>query len=357
MGTESIEASFLSIFALISFFIFLLVSKYSHKIKEGVLFDKDFLKPQAFHDLPVTRSGGVAAVFSLSIFFVIYYLLYSKILYDYIFISYFMFLIGFLDDLKINIKPFKRLIIMILVLFILIYFLPIKILNIDIPLLIPLMSSHIFSSVFVLLCFLFVINGANLIDGFNGLLAINLIIINIILAYINMNNGNLEFSILLISQIIILLSFLLFNYPNAKIFLGDSGAYLFGALISLNTIITNNLNPKISSFFFCTLLFYLFFEVFFSFFRKLIQKKSPIYPDDKHLHMLSYYKISRIYGKNKGNYLNSITINFLYLILIIPGLYLADDPDLSRYWFFFILLIYLIIYSRLYRLTKNYFDI
>ena len=33
MGTESIEASFLSIFALISFFIFLIISKYSHKIK------------------------------------------------------------------------------------------------------------------------------------------------------------------------------------------------------------------------------------------------------------------------------------------------------------------------------------
>ena len=353
MGTESIETSFLSIFALISFFIFLLVSKYSHKFKEGVLLDKDFLKPQAFHDLPVTRSGGVAAIFSLSIFFVIYYLLYSKILYDYIFISYSMFLVGFLDDLKINIKPSKRLIIMVLILFMLIYILPIKIFNIDIPFLMPLMSSHIFSSVFVLLCFLFVINGANLIDGFNGLLAINLIIINIILVYINMNNNNLEFAILLISQIIILLSFLLFNFPSAKIFLGDSGAYLFGALTSLNTIITNNLNPKISSFFFCTLLFYLFFEVFFSFFRKLAQKKSPIYPDEKHLHMLSFYKISSVYGKNKGNYLNSVIINLLYLIFIIPGLYLANDADLSRYWFFILLLIYLIIYSRLYHLIKN----
>ena len=168
-----------------------------------------------------------------------------------------------------------------------------------------------------------------------------------------MSNGNLEFTILLISQIIILLSFLLFNFPKAKIFLGDSGAYIFGALTGLNTIITNNLNPKISSFFFCTLLFYLFFEVFFSFFRKLTQNKSPIYPDDKHLHMLSFYKISNIYGKDKGNYLNSIIINLLYLALIIPGLYLLNDPQLSRYWFFILLLIYLIIYSRLYRLTKN----
>ena len=276
MGTESIEASFLSIFALVSFFIFLLISKYSHKIKSGALLDKDFYKPQAFHDTPVTRSGGVAAIISLSVFFVIYYSLYSKILYDYILVSYSMFFVGFLDDLKINIKPFKRLIIMVIILFLIIYILPIKIFNIDIPFLIPLMSSHIISSVFVLLCFLFIINGSNLIDGFNGLLSINLIIINIILTYINLNNGNLEFAVLLISQIIVLLTFLLFNFPNAKIFLGDSGAYLFGALTSLNTIITNNLNPKISSFFFCTLLFYLFFEVFFSFFRKLKQRKSPI---------------------------------------------------------------------------------
>ena len=273
MGTESIEASFLSIFALINFFIFLLVSKYSNKFKGGALLDKDFLKPQAFHELPVTRSGGIAVVISLSIFFIIYYLLYSRILYDYILISYSVFLLGFLDDLRINIKPLKRLMAMILILFTSIYFLPIKILNIDIPFLTSLMSNHIFSSIFVLLCFLFVINGANLIDGFNGLLAMNLIIINIILTYINIGNQNLEFSILLISQIIILLSFLLFNFPNAKIFLGDSGAYTMGALTGLNTIITNNLNPNISSFFFCTLLFYLFFEVFFSFFKKINSKK------------------------------------------------------------------------------------
>ena len=353
MGTESIEASFLSIFALISFFIFFLVSKYSHKIKNGALLDKDFSKPQAFHEIPITRSGGIAAIISLSIFFYIYYLLYEEVLYNYIFISSSVFLIGFLDDLRINIKPLKRLMIMILLLFISIYILPIKILNIDIPFLSNLMSSDMFSSIFVLICFLFVINGANLIDGFNGLLTINLIIINIILAYININNDNLEFSILIISQIIILLIFLLFNFPNAKIFLGDSGAYTMGALVGLNAIITNNLNPTISSFFFCTLLFYLFFEVFFSFLRKILQNKSPIYPDDNHLHMLSFYKISNIFGKNKGNYLNSIVINLFYLILIFPGLYFLNEPLLSRYWFFTLLLVYLIIYSRLYRLTKN----
>ena len=126
-----------------------------------------------------------------------------------------------------------------------------------------------------------------------------------------------------------------------------------GSLVALNTIITNNLNPNYSSFFFCTLLFYLFFEVFFSFFRKIVQKKSPVYPDNKHLHMLIYEKISLFFGKDKGNYFNSLFINIIYFILILPSLFFFNDPALSRYWFFTLIVIYLLIYLRLYRLTKN----
>ena len=353
MELKSIEFSFLSIFTLITFFIFLMVSKYSYKIKKGALLDNDFSKPQAFHRIAISRSGGIAGIISLNIFFVFYYLLYSKIFYEYIFISNLMFLIGFLDDMKLNISPSKRLMLMIIFLFFSIYFLPIEILNIEIPFLSNFLQINIFSCIFILLCFLFIINGANLIDGFNGLVAINLLIINIILLYINISNGNDEFSIFLISQIIILLSFLLFNFPNAKIFLGDSGSYLMGSLVALNAIITNNLNPSYSSFFFCTLLFYPFFEVFFSFFRKVLQKKSPVHPDNKHLHMLVYIKTSSIFGKNKGNYLSSIVINSVYFILVLPALIFIKDPLISRYWFFSLIAIYLFIYLRLYRLTKD----
>ena len=74
MGTESIETSFLSIFALIAFFVFLVISKYSHNFFSGVLLDNNFIKPQAFHLLPTTRSGGLGIIICLSIFFGIYYL-------------------------------------------------------------------------------------------------------------------------------------------------------------------------------------------------------------------------------------------------------------------------------------------
>jgi len=353
MINDQIELSFLSIFTLITFFIFLIISKYSYKIKKGILLDQDFQKPQAFHKVAIARAGGLACIISLNIFFIIYYLIYSKILFEYLFLCNLMFFIGFLDDLKIKISPSKRLALMIIFLFALIYFIPIKILNIDIQYINIFLNNEIFSSFFVLLCFLFIINGANLIDGFNGLLSVNLIIINSVLIYINLNNDNTEFSVFIIGQIIILLSFLLFNFPKAKIFLGDSGAYLFGSLAALNVITTNNLNPNYSSFFFCILLFYLFFEVFFSFIRKIIQKKSPIHPDNKHLHMLSFKKISLTFGKDKGNYINSIIINLIYLLLVLPALIFAKNPMISRYWFFSLIIIYLVIYLRLYRLTKN----
>ena len=353
MDDNLIELSFLSIFALLSFFIFLATNKYSYKINNKILLDKDFSKPQAFHNEAISRCGGIASVISLIIFFCIYYLLFSKILYEYIYICISLFFIGYLDDIKVKISPSIRLLLMIIFLVIFITILPIKIFNIDLIFLNLWSENKIFSTTFVLLCFLFIINGANLIDGFNGLLAINLIIINSILLFINLNNDQIEFSIFLIAQIIILLSFLLFNFPKAKIFFGDSGSYLMGSLIALNTIYTNNLNPNISSFFFCIVLFYLFFEVFFSFIRKIYQKKSPVLPDNMHLHMLSYKKIKQIYGAKKSNYINSIIINSIFSILVLPSIYFADNGLICKYWFFSLISIYSLIYLRLYRLTKN----
>mgnify|MGYP006258961991 FL=1 len=155
------------------------------------------------------------------------------------------------------------------------------------------------------------------------------------------------------SQIVILISFLLFNFPKAKIFLGDSGSYLFGSLVALNIIETNNLNPEISSFFFSILLFYLFFEVFFSFFRKLLLRKSPIKPDRHHLHMLSYLYLEHSQKFKDCNYLNSILINLVYLSLITPALFFMNNGTICRYWFFSLISIYIVFYYLLYSFEKK----
>jgi len=187
MQPNSVELSFLSIFAFITFFIFLIVSKYSYKLNNGILMDEDFLKPQAFHNEAISRSGGIASIISLFVFFGIYYLLFSKILYEYILLCSSLFLVGYLDDIKMKVSPNLRLTLMIIFLVIYIFFLPIEVKYIDLIFLNSWLDNKIFSTIFVLLCFLFIINGSNLIDGFNGLLTINLIIINSILLFIKCN--------------------------------------------------------------------------------------------------------------------------------------------------------------------------
>ena len=94
MSVDSIELNFLSIFTFISFFIFLTVEKF-FKNTTGVLLDKDFIKPQAFHKNAVPRVGGLAAIFALTIFFIIYSFLFNQSSMDYLFLSIAFFCLGF----------------------------------------------------------------------------------------------------------------------------------------------------------------------------------------------------------------------------------------------------------------------
>jgi hypothetical protein len=124
-------------------------------------------------------------------------------------------------------------------------------------------------------------------------------------------------------------------------------------LIALNTIKTYELNTEISPFFFAGVLFYLFYEVFFSFIRKVLLKKSPLKPDNNHLHMLLYTWLFNIKKVKNSHYVTSILINSCYLLLQIPLFYFQNNGLVSRYWFFLSIMIYTIIYLRLYSFSKK----
>ena len=343
-------------FILNKYFLFLLKKKNFHS-----LMDNQFEKPQAFHQNSTFRLGGLTIYLTLIPAF--FYLYYTKNTFYFEYVSFctLFFVLGFLDDLKISIRPKFRLLIMIGFLVTLIIINQFSITSIDLEYLDNLMDIDIFALFFIILCFLFVINGCNLVDGFHGLLGIHALIIFSILLFINYGEGyylgkpyGSNFIDLFYYIIVTIFVFLIFNFPKAKIFLGDSGAYLIGALVSISTINTNNFYPIISSFFFCILLFYLFFEVFFSFFRKLfLARQSPLLPDANHLHMLFYkYLLKKGNKKDISNYKVSIYINLIYLFLITPGIVFMDNTIFCRFYFFFLIFIYIYFYSFLYKKIK-----
>ena len=261
-----------------------------YKYNPKLLIDDQFNKPQAFHESAISIAGGLSLFFSLLIIICNFLLFKNIFFFEYLSICTVLFALGFIDDIRINIQPRIRLVLMIIFLIFLIKYNSFYIENTGIEVLNSwLENSEVFSLIFICLCFLFVINGANLVDGYNGLLVFHSLIILLNLFFINYLNENNDFANLLFFGILILIIFLKYNFPKAKIFLGDGGSYLLGAFVAISVVKTSMLNPTISPFYFCILLFYLFFEVFFSFFRKLIKEKiSPIHPDQKHLHMLVY---------------------------------------------------------------------
>ena len=175
MDLNSLIFSFLLLFFGFFFnkyFLFIIT-----KSKFDFLSDNQFKKPQAFHENATYRLGGVVIFLSLSI--LLFYLFVSEkyFMTEYISFCTLFFFLGLADDLKIDVKPKLRLLIMVAFLLFLIIFHEFKIERISLEYLERLMKIDIFASFFLCLCFLFIINGSNLIDGFNGLLGMHSVII------------------------------------------------------------------------------------------------------------------------------------------------------------------------------------
>ena len=343
---------FIIFFGIFFYKLFLFfINKYTLK----VFIDNQLNKPQAFHATPTPAIGGSGIFFSLLIAILYFYLYKNIFFFEYLSFCLLFFLIGFTDDIKINFNSNIRLLLMIISLILLVKFNNFYITYTGIEFLNNLIKHfNFFSLFFVCLCFLFIVNGANLIDGYNGLLGIHSLIIFLNLFFVNYIYGNSELAFFILGIIFILITFLIFNFPKAQIFLGDSGAYFLGVVLSISAIKTSIAIPEISPFYFCILLFYLFFEVFFSFFRKIFkEKKSPIHPDKKHLHMLIYkFFLKRNGNKVKSNYYVSIVINLFYFILIFPVIFMKDNGMFCKYYSILLFIFYLYTYKLVHGKTK-----
>ena len=131
---------------------------------------------------------------------------------------------GFLDDI-LDIKAVYKLMVQILLGVWIIYLFSINSVF-------PLYSIANYYWLFfagILFILVWVFNVFNFMDGIDGLLVsgcfISLLIANLLLTY---NGGSTENSIIILLLATVCLSFLVFNFPPASIFMGDSGSLFLG---------------------------------------------------------------------------------------------------------------------------------
>ncbi|MBU3677814.1 MAG: glycosyltransferase, partial [Chitinophagaceae bacterium] len=237
-----------------------LVIDLSHK--RGIFIDDNKSDlPQKMHLAPTPRIGG------LGIFVAVLFISREQSLGLTLLLCLLpAFLAGFLEDLLAKISPARRLLIMSVSGVMAIYLLRAVVTDfgfIQVPEWLGILITMI--------AILGLINGTNMIDGFNGLSSGVCFIIFTTYFIVAWNVGDMSMAYICLVIMAAILGFLIFNFPFGKIFLGDGGAYLLGFLLALVSILIVKNNPgKISPWFALVSLIYPVWEVIFSFTRRTV---------------------------------------------------------------------------------------
>jgi UDP-GlcNAc:undecaprenyl-phosphate/decaprenyl-phosphate GlcNAc-1-phosphate transferase len=133
----------------------------------------------------------------------------------------------------------------------------------------------------------------NIIDGYNGLAGTVALLVCMALTHVALQLGDRQLAAMLICLVGATAGFLYWNYPRGLIFAGDGGAYLWGVVIAVASILLVQRHESVSPWFPMLLLIYPVWETIFSIYRKLARGSSPGLADALHFHQLIYRRIVR----------------------------------------------------------------
>jgi len=273
-------------FLIISFFVSQVLTFLFWKIGEKYeIYDwatKDLLK---IHKKSISCLGGLSMILTLIIVFSLKMILernFDLSIFGIITGGVLVFLLGFRDDLKwrdkAKVRPLIKFSFLILVSFLA------AIILLAVGLKIQFFPILMIEGVLTFLYIFVLINAVNYQDGMDGLaggvVAISLIGF-IALCAISENSLALIISLVLLGTV---LGFLIFNFPPAKIFMGDSGAYFLGFILAVLAMIFSkpyNFQSILGPVFILGLPL---FDGIFTNIRRLFQKKSIFFGDRKHFY-------------------------------------------------------------------------
>lgn len=138
-----------------------------------------------------------------------------------------------------------------------------------------------------ILWFVSVMNLINLIDGLDGLAGGIGLMLMVLLAYLGIQQNLTLSSILAFGMIGSILGFLLYNFPPAKCYMGDSGAYLIGYMIAALSMLNSQKGAVMAAMIGPTMALALpILDVAFALFRRSIRGLPLFRPDRGHIHHL-----------------------------------------------------------------------
>lgn len=300
--------------AAISFFISLFLTFLFWKLgRKYKIYDKATNDPLKIHKESVSCLGGLAMILTISIIFCLKMIFENSFNWQILAIiisGFLLFFLGFKDDLKwrdkFRIKRIYKFIFLILSSFLAVMILLKVGLGIQFFPILIIQGFLSFACVFIL------INAVNYQDGMDGMAGgttvislIGFIILSIVLG------NSLGFIVSLIS-ITAILGFLVFNFPPAKIFMGDSGAYFLGFILAVLIMIFLKPYDFSGAFGLMFILGLPLFDGVFTNIRRLFRKKSIFLGDRAHF-------FDRLHQKGFSIRKTLLICCFIQVIFVILG--------------------------------------
>ena len=323
--------------------------------------DHDLRGPQKFHARPVPRVGGMgvmAAVVAGVLIALVRESPDARYLWLLVACSLPTFVAGIAEDLTKNVSPRRRLFATAISAGLAIWLLGGVITRTDIPgvdQLIQWLPAAMFLTLFAVTG---VANSVNIIDGFNGLASMCVLMMVLALGYVAFQvRDTFIFTASLITAGAVL-GFFVWNFPAGLIFLGDGGAYLLGFLLAELSVLLIARNPSVSPIFALLLCAYPIFETIFTIYRrKVVRGVATAEPDGIHLHTLIHrrlirWTLSENLAHRRLTRRNSMTSPYLWMLClasVIPSLLWWNSSAVLSWFLLLFVVLYVWLYKRIVR--------
>jgi UDP-N-acetylmuramyl pentapeptide phosphotransferase/UDP-N-acetylglucosamine-1-phosphate transferase len=288
--------------------------------------DSDFSKPQKMHVAPVPRIGGLGIVLALFGWAIWLYGAgrdeMASLVTALLICAAPAFVAGFVQDCSEAVTPRGRLIATALSAVLAFYVLDLALRYTTIPGLDWVVGFAFGSLVVTVFTVTGIAHAVNIIDGFNGLASMCVMLMLGAVAYVAFQVDDPLVGMIALAAIGAVLGFFLWNFPSGLIFMGDGGAYFLGFLVAELSILLLNRNPEVSPLFPLLVCVYPVFETLFSIYRRWLLRDRPAHlPDGIHLHSLIYRRVMR-WALAEGNAKvstrrNSMTSPVLWLLCML----------------------------------------
>ena len=287
--------------------------------------DFDVSGPQKFHARPVPRVGGLGIFAGVLLALVPLWRLHPDIAAAAALLCLCAlpaFGAGLIEDLTKRVSPRARLLFTALAAGLAVWLVDAVIARTDIPGLDWVVSFPIGAALVTVFVVAGVANSVNIIDGFNGLASMCVLMMLASLAYVGFTVGDPLVAMMALVGVGAVLGFFVLNYPAGLVFLGDGGAYFLGFYVAELAILLLHRNPQVSPMFPLLLCIYPVFETLFSIYRRKVLRGRPVgMPDGVHLHSLIYRRFLRwAAGERTARELtrrNSMTAPYLWLLCML----------------------------------------